>query len=47
MAAAENASRARGDTTLGLAVAVWNSTAKHLYETSGFTAERLTMSKVL
>lgn len=47
MQAAEAASRARGDRTLNLAVAVWNHTAHHLYESLGFAPERLTMSKKL
>ncbi len=47
MRAAEKASRARGDKTLGLAVAVWNDAARALYESLGFESERLTMSKTL
>lgn len=47
MEAAEAASRQRGDKTLNLAVAVWNSTARTLYESLGYAPERLTMSKTL
>lgn len=47
MQAAEAASRQRGDKTLNLAVAVWNSPARTLYESLGYIPERLTMSKVL
>jgi ribosomal protein S18 acetylase RimI-like enzyme len=47
MHAAEAASRERGDKTLTLAVATWNAPAHALYESLGYTPERLTMSKVL
>jgi ribosomal protein S18 acetylase RimI-like enzyme len=47
MHAAEAASRHRGDKTLTLAVATWNHPAHTLYESLGYTPERLTMSKVL
>lgn len=47
MEAAEVASRKRGDKTLNLAVAVWNTNAHKLYESLGYAPERLTMSKTL
>ena len=45
--AAEEASRARGDRTLTLVVAAPNTAALHLYESHGFEAERITLTKNL
>ncbi len=47
MAAAEAASRARGDTELGITVAPHNHAARALYEAFGFATERLSLSKPL
>ncbi|MDQ4076874.1 MAG: GNAT family N-acetyltransferase [Chloroflexota bacterium] len=45
--AAEQASRARGDTELGLTVAAHNQAALSLYRAHGFETERLSLSKPL
>lgn len=42
---AEERSRRRGHRELGLTVSPENETARHLYESAGFTTERLMMTK--
>lgn len=44
---AEERSRRRGHRELGLTVSPENDTARHLYESAGFTTERLMMTKLI